>query len=73
MSPKSFQILRHIIHTTLEGFRDLKIAGQVTSHVKYADTCVLLAKEEMVLQGITDRVIEVGRCYGMEINVENLG
>jgi hypothetical protein len=38
--------------------------------VKYADDLVLLAKEEMVLQDIVDKLIEIGRCYGMEINVE---
>ena len=26
-------------------------------------------KEEMVLQGMIDRLIEVGRCHGMEMNV----
>jgi hypothetical protein len=26
--------------------------------------------EEMVLQGMTDKLIEVGRCCGMEMNVE---
>jgi hypothetical protein len=38
--------------------------------VKYADYLVLLAKEETVLQGMIDRLIEIRRCYGMEINVE---
>jgi hypothetical protein len=38
--------------------------------VKYADDLVLLAKEETVLQGMIDRLIEIGRRYGMEINVE---
>jgi hypothetical protein len=40
--------------------------------VKYADDLVLLAKEEMVLQEIIDGLIEIGRCYGMEMNVERL-
>jgi hypothetical protein len=31
---------------------------------------VLLAKEGTVLQSMIDRLIEVGRCCGMEINVE---
>jgi hypothetical protein len=31
---------------------------------------VLLAKEEMVLQGMIDRLVEIGRCYRMEMNVE---
>jgi hypothetical protein len=30
--------------------------------VKYADDRVLLGKEETVLQGIIDRLIEIGRC-----------
>jgi hypothetical protein len=38
--------------------------------VKYADDLVLLAKEEKVLQGMVDRLIEIGRRYGMEMNVE---
>jgi hypothetical protein len=31
---------------------------------------VLLAKEEKVLQDMVDILIEIGRCYGMEMNVE---
>jgi len=38
--------------------------------VKYIDNHVLLVKEETVLQGMTDRVIEIGSCYGMEMDVE---
>jgi len=38
--------------------------------VKYADDLVLLAKEEEVLQDMIDKLIETGRCYGMEMNVE---
>jgi hypothetical protein len=38
--------------------------------VKYADDLVLMAKEETVLQGMIDKLIVIGRCYGMEMNVE---
>jgi len=38
--------------------------------VKYADDLVLLAKEEKVLQDMVDKLIEIGRCCGMEMNVE---
>jgi hypothetical protein len=31
---------------------------------------VLLAKEEKVLKDMTDKLIEIGRFYGMEMNVE---
>jgi hypothetical protein len=38
---------------------------QVICTVKYADDLVLLAREEKVLQGMFDRLIEIGRRYGM--------
>jgi hypothetical protein len=38
--------------------------------VKYRDALVLLAKEEMVQQGMIDRLTETERCYWMEINME---
>jgi hypothetical protein len=53
----------------LEGLVDFKI-GQVIRIVKYACDLVLLSKTEAVLQGMTERPIEIGRCYGMEMNVE---
>jgi len=39
-------------------------------HVKYAADLVLLTKEEKMLQDMIDKLIEIGRCYGMEMNVE---
>jgi len=65
--------LRDIISSTkeaLQEFGDFKIGGQIIHTVKYADDLVLLAKEEKVLQDMIDKLIETGRCYGMEINVE---
>jgi len=38
--------------------------------VKYAGGLVLLAKGEAVLQGVIDRLNGIGRCYGMEVNVD---
>ena len=54
----------------LEGFGDFKIGGQIIETVKYATDFVLLAKEEKVLQDMTQKLIETGRFYGMEMNVE---
>jgi len=54
----------------LEGCGDFKIGGQIIHTVKYADDLVLLAKEEKALQDMIDKLIEIGRCYGMEMNVE---
>jgi len=36
--------------------------------MKYADDFVLQSKEEMVLQCMIGRLIEIGRGYGMEMN-----
>ena len=33
---------------------------------------MLLAKEETVLQDMTDKLTEIKSCYGMEMNVEKL-
>jgi hypothetical protein len=38
--------------------------------VKFADKFVLLANAEMALQDMTDKLIEIGKCYGIEMNME---
>jgi hypothetical protein len=71
LSPILFNLyIEYLTKEALEGFGDFKIGDQVICTVKYADDLVLLAKEEMVLQGMTDRLIEIGRRCGMEMNVE---
>ena len=37
--------------------------------MKYSDDLVLLAKEGTELQGMIESLIEIGRCYGMGMNV----
>ena len=54
----------------LDGLGDFNIGGQIIQTVKYADDLVLMAKEETVLQGMIDKLIDIGSCYGMEMNVE---
>jgi hypothetical protein len=60
----------YVTQEALEGLGDFKVGGQIISTVRYADDFVLLAKEETILQSMIDKLIEVGREYGMEINVE---
>jgi hypothetical protein len=62
----------NLTEDALEGFGDFAIRGQVIRTLKYADYFVLLVAEEKVLQGKVDKLIEIGRCYGMEINMEKL-
>jgi hypothetical protein len=61
---------RYLNKEALKGFGDFKIGGKLICNVKYADNLVVLAKKGTVLQGITYRLTEVGRCFGMEMNVD---
>ena len=54
----------------MEWFGDFKIGGQIIHTVKYAEDLMLLAEEEKVLQEMIDNLIEIGGCYGKEMNVE---
>jgi hypothetical protein len=54
----------------LELLGDFKIGRQIIHTVKYTDDLVLLAKDEKVLQDMIDKLIEIGKCYGMEMNVK---
>jgi hypothetical protein len=49
---------------------DFQIPAQVIHSLQYADELVLEVKEEVVLLGMFCRLIESGRFYGMEMNVE---
>ena len=63
---------RYLTKEAFEGFGYCKIRGQVFHTVKYVDNLVLLAEEEVVLQVIIERLIEIRRCYRMEMTVEEL-
>jgi hypothetical protein len=60
----------YLTKEAFEGLGDFKIGGQIIHTVKYADDLALLPKEEKVLQDMIDKLIEIGRCQGMEMNVE---
>jgi hypothetical protein len=51
-----------------EGFGDFRMGRQVICTVKYTGEPLLLAKEEIVLQGTVDRLTENRRCHGIENN-----
>ena len=71
LSPILFNLYSgYLTKEALEGLGDFKIGGQIIHTVKYADDLVLLAKEEKMLQDMIDKLTEIGRCYGMELNVE---
>jgi hypothetical protein len=70
MSPSLLNLyIEYLTTDSLEGFGDFKIR-QVICNVKYADNLVLLDMDDAVLQGMNERLTEIGRCYEMDINVE---
>jgi len=71
LSPILFNLYsEYLTKESLEGLGDFKIGGQIIHTVKYADDLVFLAKEKKVLQNMIDKLIKIGRCFGMEMNVE---
>ena len=71
LSPILFNLYSECLtKEALDGIGDFKVGGQIIQTVKYADELMLMAKEETVLQGVIGKLIETGRYYGMEINVE---
>jgi len=71
LSPILFNLYSEYLNKeALAGLGDFDIGGQIIQTVKYADDLKLMAKEETILQGIIDKLTEIRRCYGMEINVE---
>jgi hypothetical protein len=59
--PLKLRIQLKLLKEALEGFGDFRIGEQVIRTVKYADDLVLIAKEESLLQGVIDSLIEIGR------------
>ena len=71
LSPILFNLYsENLTKEALKWLGYFKIGGQIIHTVKYADDLVLLAKEEKVQHDMIDKLIEIGRRYGMEINVE---
>jgi len=71
LSPILFNLYSECLtNEALDGPGHFNIRGQIIQTVKYADDLVLMAKEETVLQGMIDKLTEIGRCHGMEMNVE---
>ena len=60
---------KYLTKEALEGYGDFKI-GQVISTVKYANELVLLDNEETVLEGMINRLNDIGKCIGMEMKVK---
>ena len=62
LSPILFNLYSECLNKeALDGLGDFNIRGRIIETVKYADELLLMIKEETVLQGMTDKLIETGR------------
>jgi len=60
LSPILFNLYSECLtEEALDGLGNFNIGGQIIQTVKYADELVLMAKEETVLQGMNDKLIEI--------------
>ena len=72
MSPIQFDLYtEYLRREAFKCFGDFKIGRQVIRTEKCVEDLVLLPKEEAVLQGVIERLIETARYYGMTKNTEN--
>jgi len=60
----------YLTKESLVGFGYFKRRGEAIRNVKYTEDLLLLAKKGTVLWGVIDRLTEIRRWYGMEMNVE---
>ena len=54
---------------TLAEFGDFKIGGRIINKVRFADDTAIIAKAQEELQDMVKRLIDSGRKYGMEVNI----
>jgi hypothetical protein len=67
LSPVLFKLQsEYLTKEALEVFGDFSTGGQVIRNMKYAD------EEQMVLQGVIGRLIEIGKFCELENNWKNL-
>jgi hypothetical protein len=70
LSPILFNLYsEYLTKEALEGFGNFKLRPVIRT-LQYADDIVLVAMEEAVQQGMIKRQTEIGRCFGMEMNVD---
>ena len=67
----NYQLVQRMAYQGSSGWAwRLQHRRPIIQTVKYADDLAVMSKEETVLQSMIHKLIEIGRCYGMEMNVE---
>jgi hypothetical protein len=61
---------KYLAKAAVEVFGEFQRGRQIIRTMKYTDDLVLLAMGEMVAKGMIENLIEIGRCYGTEMDLE---
>ena len=49
---------------------DFKIGGRIINKVRFVDDTAIIVKSQEELQDMVNRLVDTGRKYGMEINID---
>ena len=55
---------------TLAVIGDFKIGGKIVNKIRFADDTAIIAKTQEELQDVVNTLVDNGRKYGMEINID---
>jgi len=71
MSPILFNLYgEYLMKESLAEVVDFKIEGRIIIKIRFVDDTAIMAKTKEELQDMVNRLIDTGRKYGMEINIE---
>jgi Reverse transcriptase (RNA-dependent DNA polymerase). len=71
MSPILFNLYgEYLMKETLAEVGHFKIGGRIINKVRFADDAALIAKTQEELQDMVNRLVDTGREYDMEINID---
>ena len=73
MSPILFNLYgEYLMKEELAEVEDFKIGGRIIIKVRLADDTVIIAKTQEELQDMVNRLVDTGRKYGLEINIDKI-
>ena len=70
LSPDLFSVYSEVLINALEDLNGVSVGGVNINNLRYADDTVLMAKSEEDLQKLVNRLDQISREFGMEINIK---
>ena len=70
LSPDLFSVYSEVLINALEDLNGVLVGGVNIHNLRYADDTVLMAKSEEDLQKLVNRLDQISREFGMEINIK---